>query len=152
MDMSENEKPRQQPSDAQPSRVKNEVPASMRWMRRIKKTFSFFFTCSLLSAHRDSHLSGLFAFPNAPRYKTMQTSQMYDVHGEVIDTFYSGQNRQVVSLNDISPYLIHATLAVEDQQFYDHFGVDIKASSTRSRCECPSNGEGTGSQARSLSN
>ncbi|UJF36523.1 PBP1A family penicillin-binding protein [Paenibacillus hexagrammi] len=62
-----------------------------------------------------------------PATKMLQTSQMYDAHGELIDTFYSGQNRQVVSLKDISPYLIKATLAVEDQHFYSHFGVDLKA-------------------------
>ncbi|CAH1218475.1 Penicillin-binding protein 2D [Paenibacillus allorhizoplanae] len=122
-----NEKPRQQTPETQSARRKDEIPASMRWMRRIKKTFSFFFTCSLLMLIGAAAFLVYLRSQTLPVTKTMQTSQMYDVHGEVIDTFYSGENRQVVSLNDISPYLIHATLAVEDQHFYDHFGVDIKA-------------------------
>nr|WP_141692434.1 PBP1A family penicillin-binding protein [Paenibacillus pectinilyticus] len=107
--------------------MKNEVPASMRWMRRIKKTFSFFFTCGLLLLIATAVFLVYLRSQTLPVTKMLQTSQMYDAHGEVIDTFYSGQNRQVVPLNEISPYLIKATLAVEDQHFYEHFGVDLKA-------------------------
>ncbi|MGG1553951.1 transglycosylase domain-containing protein [Paenibacillus ferrarius] len=123
--MSDNERP-QKPRTPQ-EKIQSDLPASMRWMRRIKKTFSFFFTLSILMLIA---LAGLLVYLRSqtlPVTKMMQTSQMYDVHGELIDTFYSGQNRQVVPLNDISPYLIHATLSVEDQHFYEHFGVDLKA-------------------------
>ena len=51
---------------------------------------------------------------------------MLDLQGNVIDTFHAGENRQSVPLEDISPYLIEATLAIEDQRFYDHFGFDMK--------------------------
>nr|WP_246309029.1 PBP1A family penicillin-binding protein [Paenibacillus frigoriresistens] len=89
--------------------------------------FSFLFTsCVLLLIVAAGCLVYLRA-QTLPVTKMLQTSQMYDAHGELIDTFYSGQNRQVVSLGEISPYLIKATLAVEDQHFYDHFGVDVKA-------------------------
>jgi 1A family penicillin-binding protein len=38
----------------------------------------------------------------------------------------SGIQRQRVALSDISADLIHATLAVEDRNFYNHIGFDIK--------------------------
>ncbi|WP_376769428.1 transglycosylase domain-containing protein [Paenibacillus germinis] len=125
--MSENENHRQPSTGTPQAPREKEVPASMRWMRRIKKMFSFLFTsCVLLLIVAAGCLVYLRA-QTLPVTKMLQTSQMYDTHGELIDTFYSGQNRQVVSLDEISPYLIKATLAVEDQHFYDHFGVDVKA-------------------------
>ncbi|WP_129339744.1 transglycosylase domain-containing protein [Cellulomonas endophytica] len=43
--------------------------------------------------------------------------------GTVLATFYS-QNRVVVSLDQISPSLRDAVVAVEDRRFYEHNGVD----------------------------
>lgn len=60
-----------------------------------------------------------------PATAVMQTSYIYDVHGEIIDAFSAGENRQVVPLSAISPHLIQAVLAIEDHRFYDHFGVDL---------------------------
>ncbi len=55
-----------------------------------------------------------------------QTSQMLDLHGNVIDTFHAGENRRSVPLKDVSKYVIDATLAIEDHRFYDHIGFDFK--------------------------
>jgi 1A family penicillin-binding protein len=59
-----------------------------------------------------------------PVIKISQTTQIYDIHGTLIDSFSGGQNRQIVPLSEISPDLIHATLAIEDHRFYEHFGLD----------------------------
>ncbi|BFT75890.1 transglycosylase domain-containing protein [Paenibacillus sp. P36] len=125
--MSENENNRQPASGTPQKQREQEVPASMRWMRRIKKMFSFFFTTCVFMLIAAAIFFVYLRSQTLPVTKMLQTSQMFDTHGELIDTFYSGQNRQVVPLNEISPYLIKATLAVEDQHFYDHFGVDVKA-------------------------
>ena len=37
---------------------------------------------------------------------------------------YSSEIRQVVSLDEISPFLVDATVAIEDARFYQHFGLD----------------------------
>ncbi|MFD0713140.1 transglycosylase domain-containing protein [Paenibacillus sp. GCM10027626] len=55
-----------------------------------------------------------------------QTSQIIDLQGNVIDAIHAGENRQSVPLKNISPDLVHATLAIEDQRFYDHIGFDTK--------------------------
>lgn len=55
-----------------------------------------------------------------------QTSQMLDLGGNVIDTFHTGENRRSVKLEDISHYVVEATLAIEDRRFYDHSGFDVK--------------------------
>jgi penicillin-binding protein 2D len=61
-----------------------------------------------------------------PASSVSQTSQMFDMHGNVIDTFHAGENRRSVALKDISPYAVQATLAIEDRRFYDHLGFDIR--------------------------
>jgi len=43
---------------------------------------------------------------------------LYEIHGE--------EKREFVPLNDISPYLSLAVIAAEDQNFYSHFGVDMR--------------------------
>lgn len=43
---------------------------------------------------------------------------LYEIHGE--------EEREFVPLKDISPYLPLAVIAAEDQNFYSHFGVDLK--------------------------
>ncbi|MCD1259979.1 PBP1A family penicillin-binding protein [Paenibacillus athensensis] len=107
------------PSDDQ------EAPA-IRKLRRLKKTVSFLFSSFIvLLVALGAGLLYLRA-QTLPVTQMLQTSQMFDAHGELIDSFYTGQNRQIVKLKDISPFLIKATLAVEDQHFYSHFGVDVK--------------------------
>ncbi|WP_310552075.1 transglycosylase domain-containing protein [Paenibacillus glufosinatiresistens] len=54
-------------------------------------------------------------------------SRLYDVRGEELAVFSgSGQTRDPVPLNAVSPYLIQATLSIEDRHFYHHAGFDLK--------------------------
>lgn len=55
-----------------------------------------------------------------------QSSQLIDRNGSLIDYFHTGVNRRAVSLDEISPYVIEATVSIEDKRFYSHFGFDIK--------------------------
>lgn len=42
------------------------------------------------------------------------------------DVFFNGSdNQEWISLSDISPYVIKATLSTEDKRFYHHFGFDF---------------------------
>lgn len=61
-----------------------------------------------------------------PVSSVSQTSQMLDLHGNVLDTFHAGENRRSVQLEDVSHYVIDATLAIEDRRFYEHSGFDMK--------------------------
>ncbi|MEB3101866.1 transglycosylase domain-containing protein [Ferviditalea candida] len=60
-----------------------------------------------------------------PAASILQTSEIVDSRGDLIDSMYAGQNRQVVAYDQISPYLTKATLAIEDHRFYDHVGFDF---------------------------
>ncbi len=52
---------------------------------------------------------------------------IYDRTGEnLLYTIHGEENRKTISeLKEISPYLVDATLAIEDDAFYDHIGIDI---------------------------
>lgn len=59
-----------------------------------------------------------------PRDSTL----IYDRVGNLLYTIHGEENRKTVdSLNEISPSLVDATLAIEDDQFYNHIGIDIPA-------------------------
>ncbi|KGA96050.1 penicillin-binding protein 2D [Alkalihalobacillus alcalophilus ATCC 27647 = CGMCC 1.3604] len=61
-----------------------------------------------------------------PNLEVSQTTIIYGENGEIIGESHSGQNRFPVELDSISPYVIDATISVEDRRFYDHLGFDPK--------------------------
>ncbi|WP_010278496.1 transglycosylase domain-containing protein [Paenibacillus senegalensis] len=94
------------------------------WLRRLRKLFSFLFSSLVIMAAAAVLLLLYLRSQALPATTVLQTSEIYDIHGELIDSFHGGQNRQMVSLDEISPYLIQAVLAIEDERFYQHFGID----------------------------
>lgn len=55
--------------------------------------------------------------PESTKIYARDGSQLYEVHGEI--------KRTLVNLDQISPYLKDATIAVEDKNFYHHGGISI---------------------------
>ncbi len=47
----------------------------------------------------------------------------YDRNGEIIYEMYKDKNRVPVKVDDISQYVMDATVAIEDKRFYQHNGV-----------------------------
>jgi penicillin-binding protein 1A len=52
------------------------------------------------------------------------SSQVLSADGEILDNFFTEENRIPVALHEISPYVIHALVATEDVRFYGHSGID----------------------------
>lgn len=62
-----------------------------------------------------------------PPLQVPQTSIFYGENGSIIgESEKSGQNRYWVPLEEMSPKIIRATIAVEDRKFYEHHGFDFK--------------------------
>ncbi len=57
-------------------------------------------------------------------FAVAQTTKIYSSDGVLLANLYL-ENRQVVSLESISKYLLNAVVAVEDERFYEHNGVDL---------------------------
>lgn len=55
-----------------------------------------------------------------------EASLVYDAHGKGIGRYYI-QDRDPVTINQISPFLIKALIATEDQRFYTHQGIDLRS-------------------------
>ena len=55
-----------------------------------------------------------------------ETTQIYAADGSLLAYLYGEQNRTVISSQDISADLKHALVAIEDQRFYQHNGVDYR--------------------------
>ena len=51
---------------------------------------------------------------------------IYDRHGEVIAELHGAENRVLVPSNEIPDVMKQATVAVEDERFYTHHGVDFQ--------------------------
>ena len=57
-------------------------------------------------------------------YIPSETSYVYDVKGTLLDSVHDEANREVVDLNEISPELKRAVLAIEDSYYYSHSGIN----------------------------
>lgn len=65
--------------------------------------------------------------PNVTDLKKMdfaETTTIYDRDGHVLYSVFSEENRKYVPLSEISQYVIDGTIAIEDKNFYHHFGFD----------------------------
>ena len=65
--------------------------------------------------------------PSPEQVVAVQTpvkTTVYDVRGRVLHEFYR-ENRSPVPLRQIPRHLVNATLATEDRNFYQHWGVDL---------------------------
>src|SRR5207247_439569 len=62
------------------------------------------------------------------RFRPPQSSIIYDSSGRVITTLHGEQNRTLIrSLGRIPERVQNAVIAIEDQRFYEHTGVDVHA-------------------------
>jgi penicillin-binding protein 1A len=55
-----------------------------------------------------------------------QNSFVYAADGSLLGTIPAEKNRQPVALDQMSPWLPKATVAIEDRRFYQHGGVDYE--------------------------
>ncbi len=54
------------------------------------------------------------------------TTKIYDRDGNLLYKIFKDENRTYVALDEVSPHLVQATLAIEDDQFYEHWGISLR--------------------------
>ena len=89
----------------------------MKILRKLFKLFVFFIVISV------TFYFGLYIYAKYVTKLTIKSANgfyIYDNAGNLIEDL----SDKWVSINDISPHVINATLAVEDKKFYDHSGFD----------------------------
>lgn len=57
-------------------------------------------------------------------YTPPQTTHIYDIKGKPLTSLHGEANREVVKLDQVSPHLKRAVMAIEDGHFYQHQGVN----------------------------
>lgn len=55
-----------------------------------------------------------------------ENSIIYDSEGNVLAELNGNESRKTIKLEEMSPYLPKAFIAIEDERFYQHHGVDFK--------------------------
>lgn len=81
-----------------------------------------FYTWSILTAAYQLPTPKRLAYQQQPL-----TTEFYDRYGVLLYRLYEGRNRSLVEINGLPAYLLQATIAVEDKNFYKHNGVDFSA-------------------------
>jgi len=72
------------------------------------------------------------SFTDLPSVKELENpkselaSQIFANNGDVLGRYYI-ENRVPVSFNELSPKLVQALIATEDERFYQHSGIDFRA-------------------------
>ncbi|MBP0017651.1 MAG: penicillin-binding protein 1A [Cyanobacteria bacterium SBLK] len=70
------------------------------------------------------------SFRNLPDVRVLrnfvptETSYIYDIKGKLLDSLHGEHNREVIKLDEVSPELKRAVLAIEDSHFYLHDGIN----------------------------
>jgi penicillin-binding protein 1A len=59
-------------------------------------------------------------------YRPNLTSQVFDSQGRVLAKLHAEENRTVIlAANDIPVMMKNAVVAIEDERFYNHYGIDL---------------------------
>ncbi len=90
---------------------------------------SFAFTVAIVSIGYGSYFFVFDGLPSAldlTKKEQALTTRILDRNGQLLYRIYDDENRTLVPLNRISPYLIQATISIEDRDFYRHSGFSVK--------------------------
>lgn len=74
-----------------------------------------------------SEINRFFGLPDlssVTKYEPISSIELYDYRNNFVGFLQAEEDRKVVSIKHISPYLKRAVLAIEDKDFYDHGGID----------------------------
>jgi penicillin-binding protein 1A len=108
-------------------------PTRFSWLAQVAGTVGNLLLGSLLlgSTATAAGLLGLaISFRNLPdvrqlrNYVPVATTHIVDIHGEPIASLHGEANREVISLEEVSPEMKKALLAIEDSHFYTHPGIN----------------------------
>lgn len=66
------------------------------------------------------------SFEELENPKSSIATEVISSDGKPIGRFYI-ENRSYAEYEDLSPYLVKALVATEDERFYEHSGIDIKS-------------------------
>lgn len=104
------------------------------WIILIKEypwrtALSLLLSAALLAGAYSSYL---FVFKDLPKPQELVerqqpvTTRILDRNGQVLFKIYKDENRTLIPLSQVPSYMVQATIAIEDQHFYQHHGFSLK--------------------------
>lgn len=111
--------------------VKHAKSLWLKIKRNKKQLLSWFFRAFALGVAVIALMFIYFSFtlpdPNTLLQRTVpESTKIYDRNGALLYEIHGEAKRTLVKLDQISPNLTHATIAVEDKDFYKHRGISIR--------------------------
>jgi penicillin-binding protein 1A len=73
----------------------------------------------------NSWLTDLPSIEDADAFNLARKTRIYDGSGTTLLAEFYAEDREPVSAQQVSPYLFNATVAIEDERFWEHNGVDF---------------------------
>ena len=95
--------------------------------------FWFLFTSGVISIYCVFYLASIGYFGEMPDFRQLENprtnfaSEIISSDNKVLGKYYFNDNRTPIEYEDISPETINALIAIEDERFYSHPGIDLKA-------------------------
>jgi len=114
-------------------RVKNQVAHNKGGPRKIWKWIKWLLIAFMVGCTAVGIIVLAMVLPNLPDIDNIQnlvaaqSSVIYDREGNLLYTIHGEENRENISLADVPQHAIEAVLSIEDDQFYEHGGVDFLA-------------------------
>lgn len=105
-------------------------PRKFRLSKKVKIILGIGIFAAFLFSYTVFILAAAYQLPNPSKLNMSAqslTTEFYDRGGSLLYRLYSGNNRSLVKLNEIPKTTVEATIAIEDQNFYHHIGVDFSA-------------------------
>ena len=95
--------------------------------------FWFLFSAAIISIYGVFYLASIGKFGEIPDFRQLENpktnfaSEIISADNEVLGKYYFNDNRTPIKYEDINTKTIEALIATEDERFYSHPGIDLKA-------------------------
>ena len=95
--------------------------------------FWLLFTSGVIFIYGVFYLASIGYFGEMPDFRQLENpktnfaSEIISSDNKVLGKYYFNDNRTPIEYEDINPETINALIAIEDERFYSHPGIDLKA-------------------------
>ena len=95
----------------------------MKYFKFVRKSIKLFLILTFIGMLA---ISGLYVYAKMNQKLEIKSANAFLMYDNNEELFFQGNgNQEWIDLEEISPYLINATLSTEDKRFYDHYGFDF---------------------------
>ena len=95
--------------------------------------FWFIFLCGIIAIYSVFYLASIGKFGEMPDFRQLENpktnfaSEIISSDNQILGKYYFNDNRTPVNYDEINQETVDALIATEDERFYSHPGIDLKA-------------------------